>query len=79
MDVAARSILAAFPVNLITMALDLKDLCEEILILAVSFRDSCCRSSQGISVPGGGRDREGAGQCGSHYTDQPSQPCTELC
>lgn len=74
MDIAARSILAALAVNLLTMALDLKDLCEEILILAVLFRNSCCRASQGISVPGGGRDRKGAGQCGSHYMDRPSQP-----
>lgn len=74
MDVAARSILAALPVNLLTMALDLRDLYEEILILPVFFRDSCCHSFQGISVPGGGRDRKAARQCGSHYMDRPSQP-----
>lgn len=74
MDIAAHSILAALAVNLLTMALDLKDLCEEILILTVLFRGSCCRSSQRISVPDGGRDRKGAGQCGSRYMDRPSQP-----
>lgn len=74
MDVATCSILAALPLSLLTMALDLKDLCEEILILAVFFRDSCCRSSQEISVPSGGRDRKGVGQSGSRYMDRPSQP-----
>lgn len=72
MDVVAHSILDALPV--LTMALDLRDLCEETPILAVLFRDSCCRSSQEIWVPGGGRDRKGGGQCGSRYTDRPSQP-----
>lgn len=68
MCIAADSILAAHPVNLLTMAQDPKHFSGQTRMLAVFFRGFYCHFSLGNSVPDGGRDREGAGQPGSHYT-----------
>lgn len=68
MCIAADSILAAHPVSLLTVAQAPEHLSGQVLMLAVFFRGFSCHFLLENSVPDGGRDREGAGQPGSHYT-----------